>query len=97
MGSRPVPSDMVAVYDGFKFQWWVYFVSTEGEIRFLTGPKDGQLEDTINNPPYEESSPQLDAARRFPVRKPVILGLDNPRLGVCEYLDNSGSPQVTLL
>ena len=90
--SRPIPSDMVAVYDGFKLQWWIYFISTEGEIRFFMGPKDGQLEDTINNPPYEESRPNLDAAKKIPGAK-----AGSPQLGVCEYLDNSGNPQVTLL
>ena len=90
--SKSIASDMVAVYDGINLQWWIYFISTEGEIRFFQGPIDGQLEDTKNSPPYVEDGPNLDAAKKIPGAK-----AGNPQLGVCEYLDNSGNPQVTLL
>ena len=90
--SRPIPSDMVAVYDGHVQQWWIYFVSTGGEIRFFKGPKDGQFEDSENNPTYDEAKPSYDASKKIPDAK-----AGNPQLGVCEYIDNSGKPQVTLL
>lgn len=91
--SSTIPSDMVSVYDGHERQWWIYYVSTEGQIKFIAGPKDGQVEDAFNNPPYDKSGPNITAenASKIPNAK-----AGNPQLGVCEYIDNSGNAQVSL-
>lgn len=89
--SGTIPSDMVAVYDNHYGQWWIYYVSTEGQIKLIKGPKDGQVEDSEQNPPYDRDNPNITATN-IPNAK-----AGNPQLGVCEYVDNSGKPQVILL
>ncbi len=44
---------MVAVYDNALSQWWLYYISTDAQLKIIQGPKDGQLEDADNNPPYQ--------------------------------------------
>jgi hypothetical protein len=89
--SGTIPSDMVSVYDNSIGQWWIYYVSTEGQIKIIKGPKDGQVEDSEQNPPYDSSNPNITATNIPPAKT------GNPQLGVCEYIDNSGKPQVILL
>jgi hypothetical protein len=84
-----IPSDVVAVYDNPNNQWWLYYITSDGLLRVIQGPKDGQLEDAATNPPYElkEISPE-----GFGVPKPQV---GNSQLGVAEYIDNAGNPQVS--
>jgi hypothetical protein len=91
MTTETIPSDLVAVYDNSWSQWWLYYISTDSKIKFIGGPKDGQVEDAENNPPYTtaEVNPEV-----FGVPKPKS---GNSQLGVAEYLDNSGKPQVCVL
>jgi hypothetical protein len=86
--AETIPSDMVAVYDNSLSQWWLYYISTDSNIKVIKGPKDGQLEDTENNPPYEPSTVSLDGVG---VPKPKA---GNSQLGVIEYYDSAGNPQV---
>lgn len=89
--SGKIPSDMVSVYDNAIGQWWIYYVTTEGQIKIIQGPKDGQVEDSEKNPPYESANPSITATNIPPAKA------GNSQLGVCEYIDNSGKPQVILL
>lgn len=79
---------MVAVYDNSQDQWWLYYIETDGSFQIIKGPKDGQVEDSSKNPPYERSVPKVEATN-IPKPRP-----GNPQIGVCEYIDNSGKPQV---
>ncbi|KAF2723796.1 hypothetical protein K431DRAFT_282489 [Polychaeton citri CBS 116435] len=83
-----IPSDMVAVLDKFRNEWWLYYVSTEGQIKIIKGPQFGQNEDSKKNPPYEKSDLSITATDIPPAKK------GNSQLGVCEYIDSSGKPQT---
>jgi hypothetical protein len=86
--SDTIPSDIVSVYDNANQQWWLYYISTDQQLSVIAGPKDGQLEDAATNPPYE---PKVVQVENFGVPKPKA---GNSQLGVAEYLDNNGNPQV---
>ena len=86
-----VPSDLVAVYDNFRLQWWLYYISTDAQLKIIQGPKDGQLEDAATNPPYVAA--YVDVAK-YNVPTPKA---GNSQLGVVEYLDTQGNPQVRII
>lgn len=86
-----IPSDMVAVYDNDLSQWWLYYISTNAQLKVIGGPKDGLLEDAATNPPYIDGG--VVSVENFNVPKPKV---GNAQLGVCEYLDNSQNPQVCI-
>ena len=85
-----IPSDMVAVYDRPLKQWLLYYISTDAKIKYFKGPQDGQLEDSSNNPPYDVSYVDISIIPNLPSPK-----VGNAQLGVAEYVDNSGSSQVS--
>lgn len=81
---------MCAVFDNFVKRWWLYYISTDGQIKLIKGPEEGQLEskDLSTNPPYEPDSIDVSS-----LNLPAPNG-GNSQLGVAEYLDNNGNPQV---
>lgn len=86
--SNTIPSDLISVYDNANQQWWLYYISTDQQIKVIAGPKDGQLEDAANNPPYDTRVVQIDGVG---VPKPKA---GNSQLGVAEYIDNNNKAQV---
>jgi hypothetical protein len=58
---------MVSVYDIANQQWWLYYISTDAQLKVVAGPKDGQLENARTNLPYERRVVNLE---NFGVPKP---------------------------
>ena len=84
-----IPSDLVAVYDNVFKQWLLYYISTDAQIKYIKSPKDDQLEDSANNPPYEIY--HIDLAKPgLPSPK-----VGNSQLGAADYVDSSGNSQVS--
>lgn len=86
---QTIPSDMVAVFDKSEQQWWIYYVSSDGKVRIIEGPTDGQVENSEDNPPYKRTGLSTDG-KNIPGAQ-----AGNPQLGVVDYLDNSGAEQVS--
>lgn len=81
-----IPSDMVAVLDKSRDQWWIYYLTsdTESPLRILKGPIEGQRED--ESPAYKGSTIPLDEVKPQPPSPPKP---GNTQLGVLEWFDEA--------
>ena len=85
------PSDMAAVIDQAARSWWIYYVNTDGLIRYYMGPETGTSESSQGDKPYEgPHSVQVGGVD-------VKANAEQPKLAVVDYKPSGGALEVSTI